>query len=93
VLVALLLAGAVLLTGCGGSQSPAESAADCLNDRGFLVEAGGGAVMGSSPSGVGFTLTIGADGTSIDDSGNPGNPPRRLSRADRTAIEACSAPR
>jgi hypothetical protein len=51
----LLLLVALLLAGCG-SHRP--SVADCLNDKGFLVQGTGPVVRGSSPGGVNFTLTV-----------------------------------
>ncbi len=84
----------LVLAACGGqSKTAAEAAADCLNARGFLVEASGDAVQGSSPGGVNFTLTIRPAGAGIDDSGNPGAPPRRLSQSERAAIETCARER
>jgi hypothetical protein len=55
-----------------------------LNGKGFLVQPAAGRVVGAAPDGVAFAVSL--DGT-IDDRGNPGG--RRLSRADRAAIEAC----
>jgi hypothetical protein len=74
-----------VLAGCGHSKTPAERLADCLNAKQFLVEAAGGLVEGTSPRGVGFSVT--AASGAIDDRGNPGG--RRLSAADRRAIKAC----
>jgi hypothetical protein len=83
-----------VLAACGSPpKSVAEAAADCLNARGFLVEARGDEVSGGSPRGVNFTSTVTAGTTRIDDSGNPGTPPRRLAPAERAAIEACAKPR
>jgi hypothetical protein len=55
-----------VLTGCGEKKSAPSpthtrtasptAAADCLNSDGFLVEAARGAVRGSSPTGVNFTI-------------------------------------
>ena len=53
--LAILLALAVL-AGCDGGKPP--SVAGCLGNRGFLVEADGNVVRGSSPAGVNFTLTL-----------------------------------
>ena len=89
----LLTLSALAVAACGGqSRNGAESAADCLNDLGFLVRSSGNAVHGSSPAGVTFTVTLRPTGAAIDDSGNPGKPPRRLSQSDRIAIESCATP-
>jgi hypothetical protein len=74
------------LAGCGGgSKTPAERAADCLNAKSFLVEASDGRVEGTSPAGIAFSAAVASGG--IDDRGNPGG--RRLSHAERRSIEAC----
>ena len=72
------------LAACGGTKSPAQRLADCLNARSFLVQANGGRVDGSSPGGINFTVSVGGR---IDDSGNPGA--RRLSKPARAAIRTC----
>jgi hypothetical protein len=74
----------LVLAACGSAKTPAESIADCLNKRSFLVQASGTRIEGSSPGGVNFAVTAAGR---IDDSGNPGA--RRLSRIDRRSIEAC----
>jgi hypothetical protein len=91
-----LLAVAALVA-CGGTQrTPAEAAARCLNERGYLVQADGEAVRGSSPNGVNFTLTLSGSNAVVDDSGNPprraGSPPAKLARGERTEIESCAGP-
>jgi hypothetical protein len=53
--VIALGAVAALLAGCGGS-SPV-TLAGCLNGAGFLVTQSGVKVEGTTPGGVGFTLT------------------------------------
>jgi hypothetical protein len=82
----------VLLTGCGGSarkQSAAVEMANCLNDRGFLVQAKHRTVEGTSPSGVGFTLTLRpGKAPVVDASGNPSS--AKLSPAERAALERCA---
>jgi hypothetical protein len=74
-----------VLAGCGGSKTPAERIADCLNAKTFLVGAAGGRVEGTSPDGVAFSIAV-ASGA-IDDGGNPGG--RRLSPGERRSIRAC----
>lgn len=54
VLAVVLAAG--LLAGCGGKRPV--TLTGCLNDAGFLVTATGGKVEGTSPAGIGFTLTV-----------------------------------
>jgi len=73
-----------VLVGCGGSKTRVERLADCLNKKSFLVQPATGHVVGTSPSGVGFTVSVGG---AIDDRGNPGS--RRLLPAEREAIRAC----
>jgi hypothetical protein len=73
-----------VLAGCGSAKTPAERLADCLNAKGFLVQANGLRADGSSPSGVNFTVSVAGP---IDDSGNPGG--RRLSAGERRSIRAC----
>jgi hypothetical protein len=73
------------LAGCGGkAKSPAVRIADCLNGKGFLVQPATGQIVGTSPRGVAFTVTVGGR---IADGGNPGG--RRLSGAERRAIRGC----
>jgi hypothetical protein len=74
----------LVLAACGTAKTPAERVANCLNARGFLVQASGSRVEGSSPGGVNFAVSVAGR---IDDAGNPGG--RRLSRPDRRSIEAC----
>jgi len=74
------------LAGCGGgSKTPAQRLADCLNEKDFLVGAAGGRVEGTSPAGVAFSVVV-ASGA-IDDGGNPGG--RRLALRERKSILAC----
>lgn len=81
----------VALAGCGGGakrQSAAAATAACLNERGFLVQAGGRALQGTSPSGVGFTVTISPGKPArIDASGNPSS--AKLSPTERASIGTC----
>jgi hypothetical protein len=58
--------------------------ADCLNGKGFLVQPATGRVVGTSPSGVGFAVSLAG---AIDDRGNPGG--RRLAPVERRSIRAC----
>src|SRR2546428_741520 len=54
-----LLLVPLALAGCGGAaRSTATNVADCLNTDGFLVRPSGTTVEGTSPGGVGFTLTL-----------------------------------
>ena len=76
---------AIAAAGCGGSKTPAEKVAGCLNDARFLVEAAGGSVSGSSPGGITFTVVVSTG--RIDDRSNPGE--RRLTAADRAEIGRC----
>jgi hypothetical protein len=81
----------VVLAGCGGGskkQPVAVATAHCLNDGGFLVQAQGRTVEGTSPSGVGFTLTL-APGrpAAIDASGNPSS--AKLTRGELGSIRKC----
>jgi hypothetical protein len=55
-----------------------------LNGKGFLVQPATGRVVGTSPSGVGFAVSVGG---AIDDGGNPGG--RRLRPAERRSIRSC----
>jgi hypothetical protein len=81
----------VLVAGCGGSarkQPVALAVASCLNDEGFLVEGARRTVEGTSPSGVGFTITFpSGKRATVDSSGNPSA--ARLSRAELAAIKTC----
>ena len=80
---------ALAAAGCGGSKTPAEKVAGCLNHQRFLVQADGGSVRGSSPGGIVFAVVV-ATGR-IDDATNPGG--RRLSATDRGAVNGCLARR
>jgi len=73
------------LAACGGTKTPAQRLADCLNGDGFLVGTARGRVEGTSPGGVAFSVVV-ASGV-IDDRGNPGG--RRLAARDRRSIRVC----
>ena len=81
----LVLAGVIAFAACGGSKTPAERVAECLNRQGFLVQSSGSRVEGTSPGGIAFKVAA-ATGA-IDDSGNPGG--GRLSKRARAEIRAC----
>ncbi len=53
--VGLIALAAFMLGGCGGHGA---TVADCLNGQGFLVQQRGAVVLGSSPGGVNFRLTV-----------------------------------
>jgi hypothetical protein len=75
----------LVLAGCGGrTKTPAVRIADCLDGKDFLVQPATGQVVGTSPRGVAFRVTIGGR---IADGGNPGG--RRLSPAERRTIRGC----
>jgi hypothetical protein len=50
----VLVAG--LLAACGGKSHL--TVGDCLNHAGFLVTSSGAKVEGTTPAGIGFTLTV-----------------------------------
>ena len=81
---------AVVLAGCGGGakkQPPALATANCLNDLGFLVQPKARTVEGTSPSGVGFTITLSSTAPVVDSRGNPSG--RKLTRAELGSIKKC----
>jgi hypothetical protein len=81
---AVLAATALLLAGCGGKPRP--TLAGCLNDAGFLVRRTGKGVIGTSPGGVAFTLTLYADASAAR-----GRiallPPRTAARIGRAVVD------
>jgi hypothetical protein len=88
------------LAGCGGggSKTPAEAAANCLESHDFDAQPEGDTqVYGTSPTGITFTLTIGAKGFTINDFENPpatlGGEPQRLKPTERQIVRGCAAER
>lgn len=82
-------AAVVALAGCGSSPRDAAAVAKCLNGRGFLVQATGARIDGTSPGGIGLTLTVRSDRPSVlDTSGSPGN--ATLSRAAHEIVRSCT---
>jgi hypothetical protein len=52
---AAVLALVLVASGCGGAK---QTVSGCLNGHGFLVSPAGVKIIGTSPEGTGFTLTV-----------------------------------
>lgn len=84
----LVVVAALALAGCGSRPRDAAGVAACLNDRGFLVQASGKRIDGTSPDGVALTLHVRAGRAStLDTSGAPGG--ARLTSRARDVVASC----